>query len=138
MVKTTMFEWSEDYSVRIASIDEQHKQLVQMLNDLYAGMMNNSSREAASATLKGLTEYTVTHFAYEEKLFRQHGYPQSEEHVREHQALVQAVVEFEEKFTAGEASINMELMNFLKNWLIKHILGSDKQYSRFLRDRGVK
>jgi len=138
MVQTVMFEWSEDYSMKIPSIDAQHKKLVAMLNDLYAGMMSNASREAASATLEGLTEYTLTHFAYEEELFRQYGYEHSEQHEKEHRALVEAVVAFKQKFDAGEASINMELMNFLKDWLIKHILGSDKRYSRFLRDQGVK
>jgi len=138
VVQTVMFEWSEDYSMKIPSIDAQHKKLVAMLNDLYAGMMTNASREAASATLAGLTEYTLTHFAYEEKLFREYGFPHTEAHEKEHQALVQAVVEFKARFDAGEASINMELMNFLKDWLIKHILGSDKRYSKFLRERGVK
>lgn len=138
MVQTVMFEWSDDYSMKIPSIDAQHKKLVQMLNDLYAGMMTNASRETVAATLSGLTEYTVTHFAYEEKLFAEHDYAHTEAHIKEHRALVDAVVAFKTKFDAGEASINMELMNFLKDWLIKHILGSDKRYSKYLRDRGVK
>jgi len=138
MVTTVMFEWSDDYSMKIDSIDSQHKKLVDMLNDLYAGMMTNASREAASETLRGLTDYTLTHFAFEENLFREYGYEHAAAHQKEHRALIQAVVEFKGKFDAGEASINMELMNFLKDWLIKHILGSDKRYSKYLRERGVK
>lgn len=133
-----MFEWTDDYSMKIPSIDAQHRKLVAMLNELYAGMMSNASQEAAAATLQGLTDYTVTHFAYEEKLFAEHGFPETDAHVQEHKALVNAVLDFKRKFEAGEASINMELMNFLKDWLIKHILGSDKRYSRFLIEKGVQ
>jgi hemerythrin len=133
-----LFEWCDDYSVRIASIDDQHKKLVGMLNELHDGMTSGKGAERMGALLKGLVEYTVLHFAYEEKLFAAHDYPQSQAHTEEHQRLVARVAEFKRQFEAGETQINMQLMKFLKDWLIKHILGSDKAYSAHLVERGVK
>jgi len=133
-----LFEWNDDYSVKVASIDAQHKKLVGMLNDLHDGMVSGTGAEKLSALLGGLVEYTAMHFTYEEKLFAEHGYPQSKAHAEEHQRLVAQVLEFKRRYEASQASINMQLMKFLKDWLIKHILGSDKAYSAHLVERGVK
>ena len=62
----------------------------------------------------------------------------AEEHAQEHRRLEAKVLEFKAKYAAKEVSVNMELMKFLKDWLIKHILGSDRAYSAFLVERGVK
>ena len=88
--------------------------------------------------LGGLIEYTATHFAHEEELFAQYSYPDSVKHTQEHQDLVKKVLDFKDKYEKGRSSINMELMMFLKNWLIHHILGSDKSYSAHLVERGAK
>jgi len=133
-----LFEWCDDYSVKVASIDAQHKKLVGMLNELHEGMTNGSGNERLGALLENLVGYTVQHFAYEEQLFALHKYPLSAAHTEEHQRLVTQVGEFKQKFDSGQANINMQLMKFLKDWLIKHILGSDKAYSAHLVERGVK
>lgn len=132
-----LFEWRDDYSVKVPSIDTQHRKLVAMLNELHDGMVGGSGTAHLGGLLVGLVEYTAQHFAYEEKLFAEHGYPESERHIEEHQRLVTQVLDFKTKFEAGQASINMQLMKFLKDWLIKHILGSDKAYSAHLVERGV-
>jgi hemerythrin len=133
-----LFEWCDDYSVKIASIDAQHKKLVGMLNDLHDGMTSGSGNERLGALLEGLVTYTVQHFAYEEQLFATHGYAQARAHTEEHQRLVTQVADFKQKFESGQANVNMQLMKFLKDWLIKHILGSDKLYVAHLVERGVK
>jgi len=133
-----LFEWSDDYSVKVPSIDQQHKKLVGMLNELHDGMMGGAGTAHLEGVLSGLIDYTAYHFAHEEELFATHGYPQAEEHTAEHKALVGQVVDYKRKFDAGEVSLNMELMMFLKDWLIKHILGSDKAYSGHLVERQVQ
>lgn len=132
-----LFEWRDDYSVKIGSIDVQHQKLVAMLNALHDGMVAGSGTAHLGAQLQGLVAYTAEHFAYEERLFAEHGYPSAPQHIEEHQRLVAQVLEFKAKFEAGTASINMQLMKFLKDWLIKHILGSDRLYSAHLVERGV-
>ena len=133
-----LFTWRDDYSVKVPSIDAQHQKLVDMLNGLHDGMVSGTSSERLAPLLNGLIDYTATHFAREEELFAQHGYPDSAKHTQEHQALVKQVLDFKDKFEKGRSSINMELMMFLKNWLIKHILGSDKAYSSHLVEHGAK
>lgn len=133
-----LFTWCDDYSVKVPSIDQQHHKLVDMLNALHDGMTKGGSRAQLEELLNGLVSYTVEHFAYEEELFAEHGFPHAEAHVAEHQRLVQQVTEFKRKHETGSAKINMQLMKFLKDWLINHILGSDKAYSGHLVERGVK
>jgi len=133
-----LFEWRDEYSVKIASIDTQHQKLVAILNQLHEGMVSGHGTEHLSSVLASLVEYTAKHFAFEEQLFAEHQYPQTKEHIEEHQRLVTQVLDFQKKYATGQASINMQLMKFLKDWLIKHILGSDKLYVAHLVERGVK
>lgn len=133
-----LFQWREDYSVKIPSIDAQHKRLVEMLNQLNDGMASGTGHAQLGTLLDGLVDYTAKHFAYEEKLFEQHTFPGAEQHIAEHRRLVEQVLEFKRKYEGGQAAINMALMKFLKDWLIKHILGSDKAYGGHLVERGVR
>jgi len=133
-----LFKWSDDYSVKVPSIDAQHRKLVGMLNELHDGMSAGTGTDQLAVLLNGLIAYTAEHFTYEEQLFAEHGYPQTTAHTEEHRRLVTQVLDFKKKYEASEATINMQLMKFLKDWLIKHILGSDKAYSAHLVERGVK
>jgi len=134
----TLFEWRDEYSVKIATIDAQHLRLVSILNAMHDGMTSGTGVERLGPLLDELVEYTVKHFAFEERLFAEHGYAQAEEHAQEHRRLEAKVLEFKAKYEAKQVSMNMELMRFLKDWLIKHILGSDRAYSAYLVDRGVE
>lgn len=133
-----LFSWSDDYSVKVPSIDAQHQRLVQMLNDLHDGMVAGHAAEKVAEVLEGLIQYTAQHFAYEEELFAKYAYAETAAHVAEHQKLVEQVLAFKQKLLAKEATITMELVRFLKNWLIGHILGSDKKYSPLLVEQRVQ
>ena len=91
----------------------------------------------AGSILERLVSYTVYHFGFEEKLFQKHGYPEYEQHKKAHENLVAKVKEFKTKVQSGDATISMELMNFLKDWLASHIKGTDKKYVPFMREHGV-
>lgn len=132
-----LFEWNDDFSVKVPSIDAQHKGLVDMLNSLHAGMSSGAGSDQLASILAGLIDYTAKHFAHEEKLFAEHGYPDAEAHIAEHQKLVGQVLDYQAKFERKEVRMNMELMRFLKDWLIKHILGSDKAYSTLFVEKHV-
>jgi len=134
----TLFAWRDEYSVKIPSIDAQHRRLVDLLNDLHAGMLSGASRETLAPVLDGLVDYAVKHFAYEEGLFAEHGYPRAPLHIAQHQRFVEQVTTFRGKHAAREANLRMEVMVFLKDWMIQHILGSDRDYSEHMIARGVK
>jgi methyl-accepting chemotaxis protein len=130
--------WSNSLSVNIALIDDQHKKLVAMVNELHRAMKLKKSNSVIGSILDRLVDYTVTHFGTEEEFFARYGYPEEKAHVEIHRKLVAQVVDIQKKFKAGEAMVSMELMSFLKDWLVNHIQGTDKKYSSFLRGHGVK
>ena len=133
-----LMSWSAGLSVNIKQIDDQHKKLIGMINELHKAMKLKKSNSAMGSILDRLADYTVTHFATEEKLFAQYGYSEEKAHVELHRKLVAQVVDIQKKFKSGNAMISMELMSFLKDWLVNHIQGTDKKYSSFLIGKGVK
>ncbi len=110
-----------------------------MVNELFDGVQAGRGKEVLGPTLDGLVSYTVTHFANEERYMTQHKYPALAAHKAEHDALAKQVAEVQAKYKAGaSAALSMEVMAFLKNWLVKHIMGSDKAYTPFMNSKGVK
>lgn len=93
-----LMTWSDDYSVNIKAIDEQHRQLVNMVNDLHHSMLAGRSIDTLHDILKRLIEYTSVHFSTEEKLMEKYNYPGYVYHKAEHDKLTKTVLEFENKF----------------------------------------
>ena len=134
-----LMEWNEKLSVGIAQFDNEHKKLVGMVNNLFDAVQAGRGKEQLGPILDGLISYTKTHFANEEKYMTQHAFPEMAAHKAEHDALTKQVLDVEKKFRAGATAVlSMEVMNFLKNWLVKHIMGTDKHYGPYLNARGVK
>ncbi|MDD3182086.1 MAG: bacteriohemerythrin [Alphaproteobacteria bacterium] len=128
-----LMTWDESLSVGIASIDDQHKKLVKMINDLYDGMVAQKSREDLGPILEGLLLYTAEHLDYEEKIFARTGYAQSDVHKEEHTKIKKTVIEIYERFkVSGSGSLSLEVLNVLRDWLSGHIQGSDKQYTQHM------
>jgi len=133
-----LFEWQPEYSVRIGVIDEHHKRLFAMVNELHDAIRQQSGQAVLAATLEDLLCYTQVHFSAEEVLMEAFGYPESLLHRIEHDRLTRIVLEFQQQFAAGQVSIGIQLMEFLESWLVKHTLGSDKRYVDFFAERGAK
>jgi len=132
-----MFEWKREYSINIASIDAQHQKLFAIAGELHEAMRIGQARPVLTKILDRLVQYTKAHFAHEEGLMRMHGYPDLAIHKEKHEALTKQVLDFQQAFQAGDAFISIELMTFLKDWLEKHIKGTDMLYSPFLIQRRV-
>jgi hemerythrin len=134
-----LIEWTAKLSVGIDSIDEQHKKLVNMINALNDAMLTNSSNELLGKIFTGLAAYTQKHFTYEENMFAEYGYTDSEEHKRQHNELIAQVVELKQKFIENpQGTMSTDLMLFLKRWITNHIMRTDKDYAEFLISKGVK
>jgi hemerythrin len=132
-------EWTDDLSVGIEEIDAQHKILIKLINRLYdETFVHNAEGPVLNEILNELVEYTIIHFAVEESLFRIFDYPGTEAHTQHHNELKAQVSDLQKKLKTGEATINKELMMFLRNWLQNHIIREDKLYSPFLIQQGVK
>lgn len=131
-------EWSDDLSVGVEEIDEQHKVLVDMINDMHEAIHQRHGSDAVQEILAKLADYTRIHFAVEESLMRILNYPEYEAHHEQHKELLAHVVELQEKVRTGKTSIGFELMHFLKVWLTKHIMESDKEYTEHFLNAGAK
>jgi hemerythrin len=131
-------EWTNALSVGIEEIDEQHKVLVDLVNEMHDAIHQRHGSDAVKSILKDLAEYTRIHFAVEESLMRILNYPSYEEHKEIHEELLQSVVELQDKVDHGKTSIGFELMHFLKTWLTRHIMEEDMQYSGFFIKAGAQ
>ncbi|QJB55022.1 bacteriohemerythrin [Pseudodesulfovibrio sp. zrk46] len=132
-----MMQWTDELSTNIREIDEQHIRLINLINALQKAMVSGKGKEAVAQVLEELKDYTVFHFAHEETLFEEYDYPETEGHVQAHKMFVEKVVEFEQKILSGKASVTMEVLDFLKDWLVKHIMGVDHRYSPYFNKKGL-
>lgn len=131
-------EWDPSFAVGVDKFDNAHRVLFNMVNDLADAMQQKKSKEAVGRVLNGLAEYTVNHFADEERNFAQTHYPEEAQHKALHKKLVDQVVELIGKFNAGEQLIAQDVINFLQDWLVNHIKGTDKKYGPHLNKNGIK
>ena len=131
-------EWDVSFSTGIGSFDNEHKALFRMVNDLHDAMQQKRSRKAVGQILNDLAEYTVNHFANEERAFSQTHYADEVAHKQLHKDLVAQVVDLIGKFSSGEAVLSQDIINFLQDWLINHIKGQDKKYGSYLQKNGIK
>lgn len=135
--KMALITWNESLSVNVAEIDQQHQKLVSMINELNDAMKQGKGKEVLKKIVSGLISYTATHFKTEERYFDHFGYPDTENHKKEHAAFVQKVMDFNNGFEKGKFGLSLEVMDFLSTWLQTHIKGTDKKYSKFFNDNGL-
>ncbi|MDW5418378.1 bacteriohemerythrin [Iodobacter sp. CM08] len=131
------FEWTDELSVGIQEIDEQHKVLIDLLNELHDAIRQHHGSEASVQILGRLADYTRTHFTVEESLMRILGYPDYDAHKQHHEDLINQMNELQLRLSAGEA-VTFELMHFLRHWLTNHIMEGDKRYTEHFLSRGAQ
>ncbi|MDA8139824.1 MAG: bacteriohemerythrin [Desulfobacteraceae bacterium] len=129
--------WSEDLSVKIKELDAQHQELVAMINKMHDAMKQGKGKEVLGSIIDKMVEYTHKHFLSEEQLFSKHNYPEAGRHSREHNDFVGKVAKFQRDLKAGNITLTMDVITFLKEWLVTHIKGTDKKYTPFLNAKGV-
>jgi hemerythrin len=133
----SIIKWSDDYSVGVKQIDDQHKELVDLINRLFDAMSLGKGREVLESVFDQLRKYTHVHFQTEERLMVIYGYPNYEEHKKEHEELINQINELKDKFKAGDRKITIEVVDFLKEWLLNHIKKEDQQYKSHFAERGL-
>ena len=134
----TLMKWEQRFSVGIKTADEQHKNLIELINTLSIVMQDGESNDVVAMHLMNLIDSTDKHFKYEEQLFQLYDYPEAVEHKQQHDELLGQLRELYRRVVAGTSMLSIEIMAFLKGWLIEHIVVDDQQYSEYLILRGVK
>lgn len=128
----TLLEWKTSYSVGVPQLDRQHKGLVDLINRLQTA---DHDGDVMPEVFEALRAYVRDHFRTEEALLERAGYPDLAEHRREHQVFVDWLKAVQSAYGLGGAAsllINDSVVAFLKNWLVSHILVSDKAYAATL------
>ena len=133
-----LYEWNDKFLVGVTEIDQQHQKLVALINTLHDAMKSGKTKDVLGQLFTELVDYTVYHFATEERLMTQFHYPDFEKHRREHVALTQKAQSLQADYRAGRMAISFEVYEFLYDWLAHHIQGNDQKVGAFLRTQGVR
>lgn len=131
-------KWDDKYSVKVGMIDDQHKQLFQIINEFYNNTDKKASNEEIGVVLNKLYQYAIMHFNTEEFYLRQYGLNLFDEHKREHDAFVKEVQNMVEKHREGKLVMSFTVMNFIKKWVTNHVLGTDMKYTVIFNKNGIK
>lgn len=129
-------KWTSDLNTGIEVIDNQHRRIVDYINALYDASLTQNRDEIAKV-LEQLVEYTLSHFAFEEEMQAEAGYPFVKAHQKVHQLFVRRVSEFKQRFERGE-DIAEPLLSLLRTWLINHIRRDDADYVGLVKKNVLK
>jgi hemerythrin len=131
-------DWNDKLSVGVASIDDQHRQLVALINQLHDAMREGKGKAMLVQVSKDLLAYTKSHFNHEETLLRTHGYPELPSHRAVHDKFTEQVFDVHKRLEGKESVLTMDVMAFLRTWLTDHIMKTDQQYAAFLKQAGAR
>jgi len=124
-------EWTNRLSVGIKKIDDQHKRLIKLVNNLVSAMQSDMADDIIAPICQELAEYADYHFRDEEMYMQEVGYPKLEEQKEQHQVLSDKVQSYLDSFDKGKTVNPKEVLDFLKLWLIDHMIHSDMQIGKF-------
>lgn len=130
-------EWKDEYSVGVARFDESHKNLCAMINRMYADISQGRGIETQKSALSSLLGHITSHFADEEQLMAEYGYPDIVSHKQEHETFWDSLTLFNESCQGGPAHVTIGLLDHQVEWLERHITGADKKYQAFFNSKGV-
>lgn len=129
-----LIKWTNEYSVGVEEIDNQHKGLIILINELFTLMSEGKAKSKLNEIFDHLTNYTKIHFKTEEIMLYKFAYKDLDSHKQEHKNFIEKLKDFKKEFETGKVTISIEILNFLKNWLINHICISDKNYSSYIKN----
>ena len=133
-----MIAWSNQFSVGVQEVDKQHQVLIGIVNQLSAALDMQDRDLDSHKVINELVQYTVYHFGTEERLMREISYAGIDRHVHEHQAFVKQVGQMVTQLDHGQGPSLLELLLFLRDWLISHILNSDRDMGDALNLAGIR
>ena len=132
-----IFYWRKEYSVNVEIFDNHHNQLFEKANLLHEALNINKEKDVIKEVLDFLIEYTEYHFEEEESLMTKHKYPQFQAHKKKHNKLIEKVSEYHSKMDLGDIKMGFEFLDFLKEWILDHILFEDRKYTKFFNGIGI-
>ena len=135
--KSHFVTWKDEYSVGIAQLDDDHRKLLNLINQFQTAVHYKTGEEFERRIMEELIDYTRTHFRREEELMQRYGYPELGPHRAEHAEMISRVENMVQKYKDEGYESFAGVADYLRDWLINHINGTDQGYSAFLRGKGV-
>jgi hemerythrin-like metal-binding protein len=129
--------WNPSYSVKIKRCDEDHKKLFLLIEDLNDAMRSGQGKLVVDDIVQDLERYAQVHFTAEEALMATAKYPALAAHRVEHQKFIESVAKFRQDLNDGNNGQSVSISMFMTNWLVNHIMRTDKQYSAHLNAHGI-
>ncbi len=128
-----LIEWKPRMSVGVEALDQDHRTLFDLLNQLHDVVRGTSDRVEVVGIVNDLVRYTEYHFDCEERLMRLGRYPDYEAHERIHRDMRRRMVSFQQKFLDAPTDANvLALYDYVSDWLVRHILGEDMRYRPYM------
>jgi hemerythrin len=129
-------EWDDRYLVGIPLVDDQHKELIRLTNDLYLSCLqgDEAARASFKEAIRATVEYVKFHFGAEEQILKNVNYPEFATHKKQHEEFVKQVLEEVKNFEEGKKFVPNMFVRFLRDWTLTHIAVSDKQYAEYILD----
>ncbi len=131
-------EWDAKYSVGVEEIDNQHKVMFATINELVDAISEAPTREKISRIVEELVAYKKFHFATEEKYFKQFNYAGAEEHIQRHREFSAKLDDLSKQFADDPIQLAFNLVDFLEDWLIYHLMNADQKYKECFHEHGLK
>ena len=125
-------EWDESMALHIPAIDSQHKQMIGWIKALSEAVRNGEGAQVIDDVSRKLVSYVQEHFSDEERLMLSHNFPDFTSHRQEHDFFISRLGEMHARITNGE-ELSSKTLDFLIDWTINHIKGTDQIYGRFIR-----
>lgn len=130
-----LVEWDGTLELGIGEIDEHHHKLLEILNQCYQALMLNNHTRQLEEIVKELQDYAQYHFGAEEKIMSEAGYPAAAAHLEAHRQFAASIALFGQRARAGESFVAMEVLTFLKEWLVAHIQSTDRALADCIKAR---
>jgi hemerythrin len=138
MITRPIFEWRDEYGTNIKEIDEEHKELLGKINNVYHAIAIRKDYGTLQEAIESLIGFSRKHFQHEQRLMQENEFPDFEWHRKKHEKFMEDVANLRKEIsTNGMKKHNAELVNFFKDWIINHILTADRKYGPFLNQKGI-
>ena len=133
-----LFVWDDNYRTGIDEIDHDHKELVNLINDLYEAMQDGCGGALLLPIFSALKRYTEDHFAKEEDYMIKCDAPDRDKHLQEHRRMEEKLADLENRHRHGEAAISLQTLTFLRDWLKNHICVVDQAMATRIKKQAEK
>jgi hemerythrin len=127
-----LIAWKDEYSVGVAEFDEDHRQLIEIINALHDAFQNNTATKRLEEICDELITHTIVHFGHEEAQFE--NYPRAPLHRQMHKKLKQRIEDYRSEIGTASA---VESAKLITDWLAHHINGEDKTFGAWLNAQGI-